>query len=157
MEIIPDPIHVLLLTLPFIVAAGSLHFILWQPLLAWLDEREATSSKARHEAHELEGAAAEQLSRIEARLAEARNHVATLRQQARVRALATEAELVAGARAQADQRVTEALAQIVTDKQAASVGLGASAADLSRDIAIQVLGRDPGASAPPGSTSVGAP
>ena len=146
MEIIPDPIHVVLLTLPFLVAMLALHVILWRPLLAYLEERDNTSTKARHEAHELEGAAAEQLTKIEVRLAEARNHVGTLRQQARARALAAESEIVTGARHQADQRVTEALAQIVTEKKAASATLGTTANDLGRDIATRVLGRDPGAS-----------
>lgn len=146
MEIIPDPIHVALLTLPFVVAVGALHVILWRPLLAYLEERDATSARARHEAHELESAAGEQMTRIEARLAETRAHVGELRQKARQRALAAEAEIVAAARAQAEQRTSEAIAQILTDKRAASATLGATATDLGRDIATRVLGRDPGAS-----------
>lgn len=141
MEIIPDPIHVILLAVPFVVAMVAMHLILWKPLLAYLEERDEVSSRARHEASELDGAAAEQLSRIEQRLLQARNHVQNLRQQARLRALAKETEIVAEARGQADRRVTEALAQISQEKQSASVALRSTANELSDQIATQVLGR----------------
>src|SRR5262245_36070712 len=120
MEIIPDPVHVALLTIPFAVAALGLHLILWRPLLAWLDERDHTSAHAREEAEKLDAQATEQLARIEARLAEARAHVGALRQQARARAHAAEAEIVAAARAQADGRIDEALGRIRTERSAAS-------------------------------------
>jgi F-type H+-transporting ATPase subunit b len=151
MEIIPDPIHAVLLAVPFIVAVVSLHLILWKPLVGYLEEREQTSTRARHEASELDGAAAEQMAKIEQRLLQARHHVGTLRQQARARALAKENEIVAEARAQADRRVTEALAQIVTEKRTASTALRTTARELSDQIAAQVLGRR----IPPSPDSVG--
>ncbi|MEQ1501871.1 MAG: ATP synthase F0 subunit B [Myxococcota bacterium] len=141
MEIIPDPIHVALLTAPFLVAMVSLHLILWKPLLAYLDERDGVSTRARHEAHELEGAASEQLSKIEARLVEARLHVGSLRQQARSRALVKENEILAEARSSTDRRVEQALSQIGAEKQGAASALHASAAELSNQMAAQVLGR----------------
>lgn len=141
MEIIPDPIHVVLLAVPFVVAMVALHLILWKPLVGYLEDREQTSARARHEASELDGAASEQLSKIEQRLIQARMHVGSLRQQARARALGKENEIVAAARGQADGRVTDALAQIVQEKRSASVALRTTARDLSDQIAAQVLGR----------------
>lgn len=139
MEIIPDPVHVALLVLPFLVAAGALHVILWKPLLGYLEERHEVSRAARHEAEELDGAAAEQMTRIEARLAEARDRVSGTRSQARARARAAEAQIVAAARHAADQRVSDALDKVRTEKWAASGTLAATAADLSADIAGRVL------------------
>jgi F-type H+-transporting ATPase subunit b len=141
MEIVPDPVHVALLMAPFACAAIALHLILWKPLLAWMDERDATSETARHEAARLDAAAAEQLARIEARLLEARGQVATLRQAARVRALAQEAEIVAAARASADVRIDEALLRIRAEQGVAAASLNATAAGLARDVASRVLGR----------------
>ncbi|MEZ4240800.1 MAG: ATP synthase F0 subunit B [Myxococcota bacterium] len=141
MEIYPDPVHTALLTLPFLVALVSMYLILWNPLLAYLDARDEASERARHEAKELDSAADEQLSRIEGRLAEARVQVHELRQTARSGALAREAEIVAAARAQADDHVRAAVAQIATDRREASVALQTSAQELSREIAEQVLGR----------------
>jgi len=141
MEIVPDPVHVALLMLPFACAALALHLILWKPLLAWMDERDATSENARHEAARLDAAAAEQLARIEARLQEARGHVATLRQAARGRAQAQEAEIIAAARATADSRIDDALVRIRKEQSAAAASLKETAAGLARDVATRVLGR----------------
>jgi F0F1-type ATP synthase membrane subunit b/b' len=141
MEIYPDPIHVALLTLPFLVTMLGLHVILWQPLLGYLDERDATADRARHEAHELESASTELMTKIESRLAAARQHISTIRQQARSRALAREAEIVAETRTAADQRLDQALQQITADKKAAAQALRETSADLSKQIAAQVLGR----------------
>jgi len=141
MEIIPDPIHAALLTLPFLAAAVSLYFILWKPLLAYLDERDEVSAKAHHEAHELGVAATEQLGRIETRLAQARMQVSNLRQQARSRALAKEAEILAETRGRADKRMTEAMSEIARDRTVAATALESTANELSNQIAGQVLGR----------------
>jgi F0F1-type ATP synthase membrane subunit b/b' len=141
MEIIPDPSHVVLLTLPFLFAAGGMWFILFQPLLAYLDERTEVSARARHEASELQGAAAEQLGKIEARLAQARLHVGALRQEARSRALAREAEIVAAARDKSEKRVDEALRELARDRSVASDALRNTATELSTQIAGQILGR----------------
>jgi F0F1-type ATP synthase membrane subunit b/b' len=141
MEIVPDPVHVALLALPFACAALALHLILWRPLLAWMDERDATADTARREAAELDAAAAEQLSRIEGRLQDARSHVSTLRQAARLRAQAQEAEIVAAARTSAEARIDGALARIRGEHAVASAGLRETANVLARDIAARVLGR----------------
>jgi F-type H+-transporting ATPase subunit b len=141
MEIVPDPVHVALLMAPFACAAIALHLILWKPLLAWMDERDATSDKARREAAELDAAAADQLARIEARLHDARAHVATLRQAARARAQTQEAEIVAAARTSAESRIDEALAGIRTEQNAAAASLRETSAGLARDVASRVLGR----------------
>jgi F0F1-type ATP synthase membrane subunit b/b' len=141
MEILPDPVHAALLTVPFLVAVAALYFILWQPLLAYLDERDEVSARARHEAKELASAAAEQVGKIEARLAEARQKVVGLRQEARNRALSKENEIVASARTAADHRVAEALAEIGRDKSVAAGALRHTANELSDQIAARVLGR----------------
>lgn len=141
MEIFPDPMHVLLLTLPFLTAMVGLHVILWKPLLGYIEERSETSARARHEAHELEGAAHELISKIDARLTEAHKHISGVRQASRQRALAKEAEIIAQARSEADQRLAEALRQIASDKASASDALRNTAGELSNQIAASVLGR----------------
>jgi len=141
MDIIPDPAHVALLTLPFLTALVGLYLILWRPLLDWLDERDETTASARREAQELDEAAEEQLVRIEERLAAARKDVGTLRQEARARAQAHEAKIVGEARTAAEARIGEAIAQIQADRDAAAAALKSSASELSADIAGRVLGR----------------
>jgi F-type H+-transporting ATPase subunit b len=141
MEIVPDPLHALLLVLPFAVTAFFVNQVLWKPLLAFLDEREAVSrdalAAAEHAAHEAESGA----SRIEARLASTRAAVATSRAEARARAHTRETEIVAEARRQADARVGAAVREVQQARAAASGALEASARELSADIATNILAR----------------
>ncbi len=141
MEIIPDPMHVVALSLPFLVAMVGAHLILWRPLLQWLDERDQTRDQALKQADELSGAADEQLERLHKRLAEANAHVGGLRAEARGRALAAEGKIVAAARTEADRKLGDAVGVIATQRDAASQTLKDTAQELSADIAGQVLGR----------------
>jgi F0F1-type ATP synthase membrane subunit b/b' len=141
LEIIPDPVHAALMTLPFAVAAMSVYLILWRPLLAYMDQREQVSEHARHEAHKLEEDAAQQLARIDSHLASARNAVAEQRAAARGRAAVKEAEILAAARTAADGRLENALSELRQARSAASSALESSATELSTTIAGRVLGR----------------
>jgi F-type H+-transporting ATPase subunit b len=142
LEIIPDPIHVLLLSLPFLVAVAGAHFILWKPMLAYLEGREDTVAKAVKETEELQSSAEQQLATLEEKLVSARARVVELHSAARGRAQAKEAEILSAARAAAEARVSEAVAGIATEQKAAASALESTATELSRDIAAQVLGRD---------------
>ncbi|HHO51180.1 MAG TPA: hypothetical protein ENK18_09990 [Deltaproteobacteria bacterium] len=142
MEIIPDPIHVALLTAPFLVAVLSLHLILWRPLLDWLEEREGTTTDAYKQADELDRAAEEHLQGIETRLVEARREANSLRQAARARALAKEAEILAAARSRAEDQLNDAITKIDAEQQEARTTLQQTAAELSSTIAARVLGRE---------------
>lgn len=142
MEIVPDPIHVTLLTLPFLVTVLSLHLILWRPLLDWLEEREGITTEAYKKAEELDSSAEEHLSRIEARLVEANQEASTLRQEARARALSKESEIVSAARAKADDVLSEAITKINTERQGARTALQQTAQEISSTIAARVLGRE---------------
>jgi len=141
LEIIPDPIHVALLTLPFLVAVVGSWLILWRPLSAYLDERRTTVLTARKEAAELEEAAEEQLDTLEGKLAEARERVLAIHTEARARAADKEAAILQTAREDAEEVVADALTTINAEREAASKALEASAQELSHDIAGRVLGR----------------
>jgi F0F1-type ATP synthase membrane subunit b/b' len=142
LEIIPDPVHAALLTLPFAVAAIAVYAILWRPLLAYLDERQAVSDHALHEAHDLQHGAEAHLARIDVRLGQARDAVAEQRAAARRRAAVKENEILAAARASADQRVERAVADLKSEQAAASAALKVTANELSNQIAGRVLGRN---------------
>ena len=141
MEILPDPVHVALLVVPFLVTMMGLHVILWRPLLDWLDAREHTTEQARKEAADLTASADEQLTRLEERLAAARAGAVQIRSEARAAAQAKEAEILAGARTQAEDKVQQAVGEIATSTEAARSALKSTAEDLSGDIVAQVLGR----------------
>ena len=141
MEIIPDPIFAALQTLPFLVTVVALHFILFKPLLAYLEERQAASQNARKEASELKESTASRLEEMAARMAEARASAAAIRADRRADALAREAELVAAARKQAESQVAEALIGINAEREAAAQSIRAAGKLLSAEVAGTVLGR----------------
>jgi len=142
LEIIPDPIHVVLLALPFLVAVAGAHLILWKPMLAYLEGREETVAKAVKEADELQASTEQQLQSLEDQLAAARGRVIDVHTAARGRAQAQEAEILAAARAAAEVRVSEAVAGIAIERKAAASALESTATELSREIAAKVLGRE---------------
>lgn len=142
LEIIPDPIHVVLLVIPFLVAVTGAHFILWKPLLAYLEEREDTVEKAVKETDELQTSTEQQLTDLEAKLTAARAKVVELKSDARARAQVKEAEILAAARSAAEKRIAEAVEVIDTERKAAATALETTANELSREIAAKVLGRE---------------
>jgi F0F1-type ATP synthase membrane subunit b/b' len=58
MNIIPDPILVVLQALPFLVLLAGLHVILYKPMLAYLAERREATAGAKKAAQELQERAA---------------------------------------------------------------------------------------------------
>jgi F0F1-type ATP synthase membrane subunit b/b' len=141
MEILPEVGPSIALTLPFLVTFVALNFILFKPLLAYLEERNVASVGAREEALEKSTLADQRLISIEEKLLEARKANTAMRQAARAEAQSEESALIAVARADADAKVKLAVADIQGAAEAASKALSVSAQALSSEIAGQVLGR----------------
>lgn len=141
MEIFPDPLLVATFLPGFLIALLASWVILWKPLLAWIEEREAFSASARSRAAELETAIADRLAQVEQRLAVARAEITELRTAERAAASQAEAEIVAAARASAEQEIATATAEIVEQSEIARRGLAEASRSLAGDMASQVLGR----------------
>lgn len=142
MVIIPDLPLVAILTIPFLIALVGLHFILFKPLMDYLDERDKASSGARAEAGRLTGQIEDRLATLDDRLKAARAEVNDLRKAARERAASKEHEILADAREQAENKVETALARIGEERKAASKTMKDTAQALSSPIAARVLGRE---------------
>lgn len=142
MQIIPDPLVVALQLVPFLLTIFALHFIIFKPMLEYLDDREKAQSGGKDEADALRGRIDEKTSDYESRLAAARNEVVDLRAERRGAATHEAEARLAEARKQADVKVEGALADIDKERAAAAGGLEAVSRELADDIAGQVLGRD---------------
>ncbi|MBN2799966.1 MAG: ATP synthase F0 subunit B [Deltaproteobacteria bacterium] len=144
MKVIPDIYTVLpyLQTLPFLVSLLVLHFVLFKPLLAYMDERKQATEGARRYAADLHDQIAARLGELEARLGAAREANRQVRQDAKDRALRAEAAAIAAARKQAEGQVQGALVTLARDGEEARASLQTLSRTLSRDIAAQVLGRN---------------
>ncbi len=142
MEIVPDPVAAVVLTLPFAFTATFLWLVLFRPMVAYLEERRAVSANALAEAAHLNEGAARRTAEIEQRLSGARETAGVARRDARARAQKREAAILAEARAESDKKVAAALAALTTDRAVASAVLKGQAGELGREMSRQILGRE---------------
>ncbi|MBW1881492.1 MAG: ATP synthase F0 subunit B [Deltaproteobacteria bacterium] len=141
MTIIPDLETAIVLTIPFLVTYVALHFILFKPLYAYLQERDRAVVTAREEARELSTRIENRTTALDAKLNGAREEVAGLRASARGQAREEEATIIGAARRESDEKVQAAVIEIRSSQQEASIALREASTELSVDIASQVLGR----------------
>lgn len=132
----------LLMGVPFAITLMALHFIIFSPLLAYLDERDKTIRGAKDEAKSLSTQIEDRVHDVELRLKAARAEAAALRKEARDRAHAQAGDILGAARTQAEAKVGEATARIAEQERAAAKELEAQTASLSDEIVTSVLGRE---------------
>jgi F-type H+-transporting ATPase subunit b len=130
--------------IPFLVTLAGLHLIIFKPMLAMLAEREKNIHGFKREAELLQEEVSAKVTELETRLVEARAEASAERAKLRQEAAEAEGEILAAARAQADQLIGEARARIAEEREIASTQLRSSADTLSQQIAGAVLGRPVG-------------
>ena len=141
MEIVPDPLLVALFLPPFLVAVLGMWFILWRPLLTYMDARDDASADAIAEAKRLEAEAVAHVETLEGRLTVARNEITELRNNTRADAVAREKVILAEAREASEKEVETAVAAIAEQSEVARRSLSDAARNIADDMATQVLGR----------------
>lgn len=141
MDIIPNPSLIALQMVPFLVTLGALYFIIFKPMLGYLEAREQVIQGDQAEAERLQKELDEKMTDYETRLAAARRQVTELRARLRSEAQADADDRIAEAQAQADAKVAEAVAVIHQERDAARGQLEATARALASDISARVLGR----------------
>lgn len=141
MEIVPDPLLVALFLPPFLIAVAVMWFVLWRPLLTWMNEREDAVADARAEARRLDEQVASNVESLEQRLGSVRSDLTAMRQSVRAEATAAERAVLAEAQQQADAKVEAATKKIAEETEVARRGLAEASKALSDDMASQVLGR----------------
>ena len=141
MQIIPDPLMMTLQAIPFLVTVLALYYIIFKPMLAYLDERANSVEIARSEASNLQAQIEARMSDYEAKLAQARAETAELRAKRRAEAMVAYNESIKAARADADQSIGNALVEIGDAKATAAKELEANAVSLADQITGRVLRR----------------
>jgi F-type H+-transporting ATPase subunit b len=141
MEIMPDPWLAPLLAMPFLATMAALHFILYKPLLAYLEARDHALHGAKHEADSLAQQNAGSMAELDRKMAEAHGSVGAIRREARGRANEVEAKILAAARSAAAAKTAEALEEVKREQHAAAGSMQRLSAELANDIAGRVLGR----------------
>lgn len=141
MQIIPELVPSVLLTIPFLVAFAALNTILFRPLLDYLEGRDEAIHGAKEQAKVLHSQVETRLEDLDERLRTARVEINAYRADARAAALGEESKIIAKAREEADAKVSKAVEQITIEHAAATQTLQTVAENLSGDIVDQVLGR----------------
>ncbi|HET6149867.1 MAG TPA: ATP synthase F0 subunit B [Polyangia bacterium] len=126
----------------FLALVLVLYRFLWKPYLRVRSERVSRIDGYRDEAARLQADADARLARLEAELAEARRVGAGERAVARAEALAREHTLMAEAQALAQKTLADARAQLEATVAAERAKLQQKAAELGRDAAKKILGRE---------------
>jgi len=141
MQIIPDPLVVALQLVPYLLTLAALHFIIFRPMLDYLEDRERARTSGREEADALQVRIEEKLADYEARMNRAHAEVVDLRATRRAAALTEADGRIKQARGHADAQVQLAVAAIDAERKDAAAGIQDTARDIAGDIAGRVLGR----------------
>ena len=127
--------------IPFFVTMIGLHFILFKPMLAYLEQRREATEGERKRAHALSEKAELKLQQWEAALARAHGEVAEYRGTKRAEAQAVYAKRVAAARVEAEKKIADEVAVIAGETSLAREQVSVMARQLAQDMATRTLGR----------------
>jgi F-type H+-transporting ATPase subunit b len=141
MNIIPDLGLLLMQAIPFLVTLIALNFILFRPMLAYLEERDAAIEGVKEQARLLQERITSDVALWEGRLAAARSEVAQERARLHEHAQQQRKKLIDTARTETETRVGAAVAEIHDAQQAALATIRGSSEVLARQIAERVLDR----------------
>ncbi|HVZ73226.1 MAG TPA: hypothetical protein VHJ20_12685 [Polyangia bacterium] len=126
----------------FFLLMVVLRQFLWRPYLKVRGERVSRVEGYKEEAARLEAEAAKRLAEAEAALAEARRVGAGVRAEARAVAQTREQEVMAAANAAAQKALADARVRVEASLQAERAKLQQTAADVGRQAARKILGRE---------------
>jgi len=136
-----DPVLLLLQMLPFLVTLVALHFILFRPMLAYLDARDEAIEGVKREAKEMQDKVEADRTEWERRITAARRDAGLHRARLHDEAETQRNRLLATSRKESDVRVGQAISEIVAARESARSGIRGFAAQLATEIAHRVLGR----------------
>jgi F-type H+-transporting ATPase subunit b len=141
LDIFPDATRLAALLVLFLVLVPFANALLFRPLLAVLDEREARIGGARAKAAELARQSAALVEQHDAAMREARASANAERMRALERARQTHQTAIRDARQEAEREIAAARGQVVDAVAAARDALAREAEPLAREVAERLLGR----------------
>lgn len=141
MNIIPNPTLLVLQLFPFIVTIASLYFILFKPMLEYLEGRDGASTGATDTAKDLEAEVRAKKAEIAAKVQTALKESSEARAAARQDLVANYNKFVQGKRQEAEKEIKEASQAIAVEKSAARQEVVVRAQSFAEEIASQVIGR----------------
>ncbi|MEC7986369.1 MAG: ATP synthase F0 subunit B [Myxococcota bacterium] len=141
MNIIPIPTLLVLQLIPFLITLVALYFIIFAPMLRYLDERSENIAGARSKATELEKQSEEKLQELNDRLQKIRSDLNDKRMTVRAELMANYNETIYQARQEADKEIKAQVALLSEEQEAARKELQNQAKAIAELVANQTLGR----------------
>jgi len=138
-NIIPNPLVLVLQIVPFLLTAFALYRIIFEPMLAHLAERDTATDGARAEAEALQEKITAQLAEQEARMADAQAEIRKMRAARRAEAMSSYNAEVDAARKEAETTVSAALEQLQKEEEEARGQLANTSKRLADQISDSIL------------------
>ena len=142
MNIVPVPILILLQFIPFFVTMIGLYFIIFKPMLSYLDARDDSTVGAREKGEKLSNEVDQKMAELADQLRTAQNKIGEQRGQSRAEATERYNAIVNEARDEANAEVKRAVDEIQAQQEEARVALKGEAEAIAQQIASSALGRD---------------
>jgi F-type H+-transporting ATPase subunit b len=142
MNIMPNLLLIALQLVPFLVTITSLYFIIFKPMMTYLDEREDASSGAADEAQNLEGKTKERKAEINAKIDAALKSASLTRSEARQELVNDYNNFVLEHRQSAEKEIKAASQKIAVEKAAVRQEIRVQAEGFAAEIAAKIVGRN---------------
>ena len=141
MNIIPVPTLILLQLVPFLLTISVLYFVLFKPMLAYLDERDEKIDGAKAKAVSMQKQSADNMSMLKEKTTSLRKEINMLRSEARAKVMSEYNQTIYEARKEADKEIKENAKTILTNQDLVRTELKMQAREVAKTIASKTLGR----------------
>jgi F-type H+-transporting ATPase subunit b len=141
MNIIPVPTLILMQLIPFLLTIAILYFVLFKPMLSYLDERDEKISGSKEKALAMQKQSANNMNMLKEKTASLRKEINVIRSEARAQVMSEYSQTLYTARKEADKEIKENAAKISTEQGLVREELKTTAREVANLIASQTLGR----------------
>ena len=141
MNIIPVPTLILLQLVPFLLTISVLYFVLFKPMLAYLDERDEKIDGAKEKALSMQKQSVDNMNMLKEKTSSLRKEINMLRSEARTQVMNEYNQKLQQARKEADTEIKENASKILADQNLVRSELKMKAREVANTIASRTLGR----------------
>ena len=141
MNIVPIPTLLFLQAIPFLLTLFALHFIIFKPMLSYLDQRDESIEGAKNKAKELEEKSVQKLEELNKTLKKTKSDLNEKRMAIRSELMAQYNDTIHKARQEADTEIKAQVAILSKEQEAARADLQNQAKKIAELVASQTLGR----------------
>ena len=141
MYLIPNLTLILMQLFPFLITLVGMYFIIFKPMLQYLDDREEQIGGSQQHALQLAEEAKQNFEASQKELKAAQKRATLIRQEATAQAMLAYTEQVSKARRESYEEIQKAENELAKETKEARQSLQSMANDIAADISGRILGR----------------